>query len=111
MNNFIAENQTSMSREKVMELVTQMPSSSVTNYLYQNKSDLTFQNVSDSWGVNQQAISSGAAYADLDNDGDLDLVVNNINQAAFIYENTSHSNNAFLQIELHGENYNRNSIS
>ncbi len=110
MNNFITENQTSMSREKVMELVTQMPSSNVTNYLYQNKSDLTFQNVTESWGANQQAISSGAAYADLDNDGDLDLVVNNINQAAFIYENTSNSNNAFLQIELHGENYNRNGI-
>ena len=110
MNNFIAENQRNMSREKVMEMVSQMPSSQVSNYLYRNKGDLTFQDVTESCGANQQAVSSGAAYSDLDNDGDLDLVVNNINQTAFIYENTSEKTHNFLQIELHGENCNRNGI-
>lgn len=110
MNNFIAENQTNMSREKVMELVSQMPSSHISNYLYRNQSNLTFQNITESCGANQQAVSSGAAYSDLDNDGDLDLVVNNINQDAFVYENTTEQTHNFLQIELHGENFNRNGI-
>src|SRR5690606_23862341 len=64
----------------------------------------TFKNVTHTWGVDQPSNSNGAAYSDLDNDGDLDLVVNNINEPAFIYRNESSDQliNHFLKIKLEG---------
>src|SRR5690606_19549567 len=57
------------------------------NYIYQNRGDLTFKDVSVDWGIVHPSISNGAVFVDLDNDGDLDLVLNNVNQTAFIYQN------------------------
>ena len=69
-----------------------MPSSNLTNYLFKNNGDLTFTNMKKKWGINMPSNSNGAAYADLDNDGDLDLVVNNINKPAFIYQERMENN-------------------
>ncbi len=110
MNDFTAENQGNMNRERALELVNQMPSSNVTNYLFRNNGDLTFKNMASSWGTNQTSNSHGAAYADLDNDGDLDLVVNNVNQNAFIYQNQSNTKNNYLKLKLDGEGMNRDGI-
>ena len=74
----------------------------VTDYLFQNKGDLHFENVSDAWGIKEPSFSNGAAAGDLDNDGDLDLVINNMDDEAFIYENTSSSRNNYLKIKLQG---------
>ncbi|MBV6639550.1 MAG: VCBS repeat-containing protein [Cyclobacteriaceae bacterium] len=74
----------------------------VKNYLFRNKGNLEFDNVSETWGFNEVSFSNGAAIADLDNDGDLDLVVNNIDGEAFLYDNTSSSRNSYLRIELIG---------
>lgn len=91
-------------REDVLELVYKMPSSNMKNYLFLNKRDLTFANVAEHWGLGQISNSGGAAYTDLDNDGDLDLVVNNINSPAFIYQNNSekHLKNNYLKLKLEG---------
>jgi hypothetical protein len=69
-------------RQDVLEIVKKMPSSNLTNYFFTNLGDGTFANKTEKIGLDQPANSNGAAYADLDNDGDLDLVVNNINTPA-----------------------------
>lgn len=61
----------------------------VSNYAYSNSGNLEFSNQSENWGLNQPSFSTGASYGDLDNDGDLDLVVSNLNHTSFIYENKS----------------------
>ncbi|HMJ67906.1 MAG TPA: VCBS repeat-containing protein [Cyclobacteriaceae bacterium] len=73
----------------------------VTNFLFHNEGDLKFSNVSASWGFSEPSFSNGAATSDLDNDGDLDLVINNIDAEAFIYENTSAAGN-YLKVNLKG---------
>ena len=60
----------------------------IPNYAFKNNGDLTFRDVSKSWGLDHPSFSNGAVFADLDNDGDLDYVTNNINEEAFIFENT-----------------------
>lgn len=96
----------------LMDLIKAMPSTKLPNYIYKNNRDLTFSNQQKEWGINNATISSGAVYADLDNDGDLDLVVNNINEEASIYKNTSQENkqHSFLSIKLKGNGKNTDAI-
>lgn len=86
----------------------------IPNYLFQNQSNLIFENKSKEWGFDVPSYSNGAAYADFDNDGDLDLAVNNINETAFIFKNntisSAHRKNNFLQISLEGEKPNARAI-
>ena len=85
--------------DKAMELV---PSQKLSNYVYQNNGDLTFNKKMQEWGMDQASFSNGAAFADLDLDGDLDLVVSNINDTAFVYENQSSklAEHHYLRIKL-----------
>ena len=84
----------------------------VQNFLFQNNGDLTFTDVSRRWGMDPPGFSYGAAYADLNNDGRLDLVVNNINGTASIYQNVKPPNDSshYLQVDLVGEPPNRGGI-
>ncbi len=94
-----------LNREDVLEIIKQMPSSGIMNQVFANKKGKEFSQVNESWGIKEISNSNGAAYADFDNDGDLDLVVNNINQPAFIYRNESgtRANAHFLQFKLKGD--------
>jgi hypothetical protein len=97
----------------LMDLITAMPSTSLSNYVFSNNHNLTFSKKQAEWGLNDPGISSSAVYADLDNDGDLDLVVNNINRAASIYQNTGRDNKSgtsYLAVKLTGMGKNTNAI-
>lgn len=91
--------------EKIAEV--KMP-----NYLYRNNGNLTFADKSEAWGMTQVSISNGASYADLDNDGDLDLVVNNLNNQAFVYRNNADkvTKNSYLKVKLNGSVWNKAGI-
>ncbi|WP_420400484.1 VCBS repeat-containing protein [Flagellimonas sp.] len=100
-----------LKREEVLKLVKQAPKSDFVNYVFKNNANLTFSNVTLDWGMNEVSNSNGAAYADLDNDGDLDMIVNNINKPAFIYENQADElGGNYLSIRLKGEQKNTNGI-
>lgn len=71
----------------IKKLIDIMPSEAVPNFAYQNKGNFNFEESTQTWGLDQPSFSNGNAYADLDNDGDLDLLVNNVNMTSFIYEN------------------------
>ena len=74
-------------KQAVSSIVEKIPSTPVVNKMFHNQGNLQFREVQSDWGIGTPSFSNGAAYGDLDNDGDLDMVINNINQPAFIYKN------------------------
>ena len=90
-----------------LALVDSLPIVRIPNYSFKNKGGYLFENTSTAWGFTQSSFSNGGAYADLDNDGDLDIVINNINETAFVYENTFNSKNEHrLSVILQGSEKN-----
>lgn len=89
-----------------MPLIKEIPEKKVSNYFFKNKGDLTFVDVSSKWLNTKPSFSNGCTYADFDNDGDLDIVVNNIDEELYILENTL-KNSRFLAVKLNGPKENR----
>lgn len=88
----------------ILEVIKSIPQTKLANYLFQNQGDLNYKDVSKEWGFVDSLASNGMAYADLDNDGDLDLVLNNLNSEAAIYKNSAQNN--YLQVKLKAANNN-----
>lgn len=91
--------------EDLFELSKSTPSVPIPNYVFRNKGNLEFEKITKAWGFDTPSFSNGMAYGDLDNDGDLDVITNNIDAPAFIYENKATGN--FLKIELEGAPQNK----
>ncbi|MDB9720588.1 VCBS repeat-containing protein [Winogradskyella sp.] len=91
--------------EQLYQLSKDTPSQPISNYAFKNKGNLQFEKVSKKWGFDTPSFSNGMAYADLDNDGDLDVITNNIDAPAFVYENKATGN--FLKINLEGSEKNK----
>ncbi len=98
---FKAFDEKKISNLKIMENASSVP---LQHYMYQNDGQLHFSNVATKWGLTEKSFSQGASYADLDNDGDVDLIVNNMNQEAFVYQNQAVQNKTgnYLRIKLKG---------
>lgn len=99
-------------KKSALEIISHAPSVPIKNYMFENEKRIHFKNVSDEWGLGDKSFSQGACYGDLDNDGDLDLVVNNMNQEAFVYRNTTvdKKRGNFLTIKLKGSDKNLKSF-
>lgn len=98
--------------EQDLELTKDLPERKLPNHFFRNRGDLTFEDVTDAWYEEIPSFSNGASYADLDNDGDLDLIVNNVNSRAYILENKTNSllDNHHLKISFEGSAGNRSGI-
>jgi hypothetical protein len=92
-------------QQRAYEELEQLPEVKIRNYLYRNKGDLTFEDKTSAWGLAQPSFSNGVAYVDLDNDGDLDLVISNLDGPAFVYENRLNNKGGkspnYLRARLH----------
>lgn len=96
-------------KEVIKKLIDIIPSSPVKNQVYLNHGNFLFEEITEQYGFNNETFSNGLAYSDLDNDGDLDIIINNVNMPSYLYKNNSKQNKS-LQIVLKGEEKNKNAI-
>ena len=96
--------------EGLHEIIGLFPEVRLTNFIYKNMGGLSYKDVSKEWGFTEKSFSHGAAIADFDNDGDLDIAINNLENPAYLFENTTGNNKSFLRLELKGPKGNQHGL-
>ncbi|MDP9080177.1 MAG: VCBS repeat-containing protein [Bacteroidota bacterium] len=113
-HDFVAYRQNAYITVPKKQMLEQIPSVKIHNYAFQNKGDLTFKDESIDWGLSLPTFSNGAVYVDLNNDGAMDMVINNIDDEALIYKNTSREkdtvNTNYIQVKFKGDAHNLNGL-
>src|ERR1700755_1921117 len=113
-HDFITYRKSAFAISSKKTILDQVPQVKIHNYGYQNNGDLTFNDATDQWGLSLPTFSNGAVYADLNNDGAMDMIINNINDEPLIYKNTSREkdsvNSNYLEIKFKGDNHNLNGL-
>lgn len=110
---FMAYRQNAVANAPLEEVLRQLPEVKISNYAFKNNGDLHFIDQSKEWGINSPSFSAGMAYADLDKDGDLDLVINNTNMPATLLENTQQQQknpDNYIRVLLSGSKENKNAL-
>ena len=109
-HDFIAYRKSTVAHESPIQMLDKIPEVKLANYAFKNRDGVMFDNVTESWGLSEHSFSNGAACADFDNDGDMDIVINNIDDEAFLYKNNTRlkgdSTTHFLQVKCIGDKTN-----
>ena len=99
-----------ITRDQFLEKSLAIPEEKIDNFVFRNNGDLTFDKMNEEWGLEFIGWSNGCVYADLDNDGDLEIIINNIDDKAAIFENFSSEYNGFISLNFHGPDKNRSGL-
>ncbi|WP_335682118.1 VCBS repeat-containing protein [Polaribacter sp. SA4-12] len=94
-------------RDKSLEMSLKIPSEKIDNFIFKNNGNLNFEKANKKWGIEFKGFSTGAVYADLDNDGDLEIITNNIDDYAAVFENKSAEKSNFLKVNFTGNSTNK----
>jgi len=95
--------ETTPNQDSLLQLSKHIPSEKIDNFMFKNKGDLNFEIANDTWGISYKGFSNGVVYADLDNDGDLEIITNNLDDYASVFENKSSETNNFIQVKFEGK--------
>lgn len=104
---------TEYNTKKRLELLDKVPEIPLAHYAFRNKGEVSFEDVSQNWGLHDESYANGAAYADFDNDGDLDLAVNNVDGEAYVYRNQTREHEPtkhYISVSLQGDSLNRQGL-
>ena len=99
-----------LTEDMFLEKSLAIPEEKIDNFVFRNNGDLTFEKMNEAWGIQFEGWSNGCLYADLDNDGDLEIVINNIDDKASVFKNSSSELNGFLAIDFEGPEKNPDGI-
>ena len=99
-----------LTKDVLLEKSLGIPEEKIDNFVFRNNGDLTFERMNEKWGLTFEGWSNGCLYADLDNDGDLEIVINNIDDKASLFENHSSENNNYLTLSFEGTEKNKNGL-
>ena len=97
---------TRINQDSLLQLSLNIPSEKIDNFIFQNKGNFEFERANKQWGITYEGFSNGVSYADLDNDGDLEIITNNLDDTASVFENTSSERNNYLTVQCKGDNGN-----